>query len=186
MPRISSQDHAIGLLRDLDQVTQIPHAQRLEVLQSLISFARQIRSLPLPGDLRGRLGVHTMNAIFTIAEHDPASARALRALAARVVDERELGVAKPGISSSMPWPNPLDVHSTTTDVRRDDPTPSADGTDPRDDDTQRRLGDEQRRTMLDEQRRAMQDEQRRRMLEDSRRRMFEDEERRRRDAERYR
>lgn len=184
MPKISSHDYTIRLLGDLDQVTQIPAAQCREVLRELIAYAREIRSLPLPGELRGRLGVHAMNAIFTIAEHDPESARALRALAARLVDERELGVARPGISTSMPWPNPLDVPAGETEVRRDDPEPAGADTDRYADDAQRRA-DEQSR-YADEQRRRMYDEQRRRMLEDDRRRMFEDEERRRRDAERYR
>jgi hypothetical protein len=205
MPTINSQDYATRLLRNLDQVAEIPQAQRLEVLQVLIGYARSIRSMPLPGELRGRLGVHAMDAIFAIAESDPASARALRALAARVVDERAMGVARPGISSSMPWPNPLDVRRSGTDARRDGGSATRSDDDRYRDDAQRRAdeqgryadeqnryadeqsryADEQRR-YADEQRRRMYDEQRRRMLEDDRRRMFEDAERRRRDAERYR
>ncbi|MBN2359655.1 MAG: hypothetical protein JXR83_09370 [Deltaproteobacteria bacterium] len=206
MPKVSSQDYAIRLLQDLDQVTRIPPRQRLEVLQSLIAFARQIRSLPLPGELRGRIGVHTMNAIFAVAEHDPASAKALRALVDRVTSERGLGSNAVGISSSMPWPNPLatsrrpaadgsrpiasgdpTVSRRADDrLRSDDDRLRSDDDRLRSDDDRLRSDDAQRLAMLEEQRRMMLEDERRRMMEDQRRRMMEDEERRRRDADRYR
>lgn len=91
MPKkVSSQDHAVRLLRDLDSVRDIPQRQRVEVTKKLIGFAREIRDLPMPDAQRQAIAVRAMEAIFCIGERDPASAKLLRTMASDIKVARNL------------------------------------------------------------------------------------------------